>query len=460
MKTTLTHMRILFFMALLLMCHLAKADVDGISESVRSFLLQRFAPIIYPNEIHDVPEQGSGVPVSITWLLRNSQVIAWSGTNYSVLLDKPDVGVANSLVQSHQGGGNMTLGNHYVWGDSPGDTRSWPISIGLGEGVYGRVWKPWPDLYPYVYSVQYFLLLTWNETAYSGGFGNHESDWVCVDYAIDVRSGYENPPIIHAVYHAHGPQNFITPELLKMENGHPVVYLEKGTNEAWPNAGGRGFTGWPNSNGFETDGNWDNTDWWKNLLTGWLTFGTQDINEDKVVREHNGNGNRYATHNIPDIGGYSNGTPVSLCGEEGTFLLTYQGQYGTFAGNPPFVNDITPPNGPPFQSKMWSRSWAPNGPWSPLRDPFSPDTSGFYINTTAGYTFKVPSLRDPTYVDFNVQQEGDGSSGLPYRNPLLGLAMTAPSGTIVIQPGTFSQQFQINQAVTLRAPNGSVTIGH
>lgn len=439
----------------------ADADGDGIPDEIENQLLARFAPIIYPNEIHDFPEGGSGVPVSVAWLLRNSRIMFFNSatTNWAVAADRPSVSAALAQVNASGNGGQVyRLRNYYLWGDAPGDTRSWPISISLGEGVYGRVWKPWAA-FPYIYSVQYFVLLTWNETAYSGGSGNHESDWACVDFAIDVRSGYENPPILHAIYHCHGPQNFITPELLQIENGHPVVYFEKGTNESWPNRGGRGFTGWPNSNGFETDGNWDNFDWVANFFIDWFTLGTQEVNEDKIVREHNGDGNRYATHDVRNIGGVNptNG-PVSLCGDEGLFLLKFQGKYG-FSGT--FPGD--PPEGPPWQDKMWKREWynngIPLGPWTPARNPFSQDISGYYINTTAGYTFTVPPLRDTTYVNVNVASEGTGSSSQPHKNLLLGIAMTADNGTVVMQPGNVSAHFTINQPVTLTATNGVVTLG-
>jgi len=444
----------------------ADLDGDGIDDAIENQLLQRFAPVLYPNEQHDVPEEGAGVPVSVTWLLRNSRIMRV--VPEQVLLDRPDISAAVQFVADS---GNGALGrrirNYHVWGDSPGDVRSWPISIGLGEGVYGRVWKPWPNTHTNLYSVQYFVLLTWNETAYSLGFGNHESDWLCVDYTIDARLGFENPPIIHAIYHNHGPQIFVTPELLESENGHPVVYVEKGTNEAWPNRGTRGKDGWPRSNGFATNMDWDDNEYALIYLSSLLCGPYAPVcalleipivhgftpSEYKIHREHDGNGNRYATHDVPNIGGVSNDVPVSLCGEEGRFLLQYQGLYGWESSAPG-----DPPESPCWQAKMWNREWT-DGPWSNSREPFSPDTSGFHLFATDGYTFSVPTLRDATYVDFRSQREGNGSSTLPYKNLLLGIAMTADNGTVVMQPGSFPSRFEINQPVTLTAPSGAVTIG-
>jgi len=439
----------------------ADADGDGIDDAIEYQLLQRFAPVLYPNETQDAPGEGVGVPVSVTWLLRNSLLIHSVG-DFQDVLDRPRAAAAISFLDSQGGGDDFHISNHHIWGDSPGDERSWPISSTLGEGVYGRVWKPWPNSHPYIYSVQYYVLLTWNETAYSGGFGNHESDWLCVDYAIDVRSGFDNPPVIHAIYHNHGPQIFVTPELLEFQGGHPVVYVEKGTNEAWPNRGDRGKFGWPTSNGFATNGDWDDAaSWWQDLLFGSLTFGPEEISEYKVHREHFGFGNPYVTHDVPNIGDINptNSQPVSLCGNEGLFLLKYPGKYGLICTEPG-----DPPRGPRFQDKMWARAWTnisglPRGPWIALRDPFSPDTSGSYLYTTAGYAFAVPQLLSPTYLDSNSSREGNGSSGLPYRNLLLGIAMTQPGGTVSIQPGSIPLNFHINQPITLTAPAGTVTIG-
>lgn len=60
-----------------------------------------------------------------------------------------------------------------------------------------------------------------------------------------------------------------------------------------------------------------------------------------------------ATHDVRNIGGVNptNG-PVSLCMTRGLFLLKFQGKYG-FSGT--FPGD--PPEGPPWQDKMWKREW-------------------------------------------------------------------------------------------------------
>jgi hypothetical protein len=453
-------------------------DGDGIDDDKEYQLLQRFAPVLYPNETHDTPGEGVGVPVSITWLLRNSLLLNYCQPEH-VTLSYPSVAAAIQFIGPSGGCTGFFISNTHIPGDSPGDERTWGISAALGEGVYGRVWRPWPGSYPKIYSVQYYVLLTWNETAYSGGFGNHEGDWLCVDYAVDVRCGFDNPPIIHAIYHNHGPQMFVCPELLEFdERGHPVVYVEKGTNEAWPNAGDRGVAGWSRSRGFTTDGNWDDAGNWMSDLADVLSLGTQDVSEYKIHREHFGAGRPYVTHDVPNIGDINpmNQLPVSLCGDEGLFILKYNALYGIDTDSPPFV-DLASPNGPPFQNKMWNRDWTkdgvPLGPWTPARAPFSSDTSGFHLYEAStnniftaqtwpsdqSYNFFVPQLRDTTHVEFSAPQEGNGSDLCPYRNLLLAIAMTQAGGTVVMQPGAFAMNFEVNQMVTLTATNGVVTIG-
>jgi hypothetical protein len=451
----------------------ADLDADGIDDATEYQLLQRFAPVIYPDETHVAPQEGVGVPVSITWLLRNANLSAPANPGFRWFLDRPSVVDAINFYSTRADPASWRIENYYTTGNAPGDERSWPHAMASGEGVYGRVWKPWAS-HPYIYSVQYFGFFTWNETAFDFGNGNHEGDWMCVDYAIDTRGGFENPPILHAIYHNHGPQMFVTPELLELQDGRPVVYLERGTNEAWPNRGGRGTSGWPRSNGFATDMHWDHKlGPWQDFFT--TLFG-QEVSEYKIHREHFGEGAPYQTHGIPNIGDFSNNAPVSLCGGEGTFILTYQGRYGTEFTDILDLADVNSPTGPPWQDKMWKREWLddagnPIGPWTARRGPFSSNTNNFYLYSTTvlgpglppvvleQFSFSVPQLRNVTYVDVESPREGNGSAALPYRNLLLGIAMTEEDGTVFLQPGSFRKNFEINQAITLTAPNGPVEIG-
>src|SRR5207249_4087262 len=109
-----------------------------------------------------------------------------------------------------------------------------------GKGLYGRVSK----LNGTLYNVQYFLLMAWDETAYNGGFGNHEGDVICLTFDVDL-SQMDKPRITAAVFSNHDRELFVEPSALDMPDGHVRVYLEKGTNEPWPNKGTRGYGGWP-----------------------------------------------------------------------------------------------------------------------------------------------------------------------------------------------------------------------
>jgi hypothetical protein len=58
-----------------------------------------------------------------------------------------------------------------------------------------------------VISVQYYILLTYNIPRAHGRQlnphgGEHEGDWICLDYGVVVRNGL--PRIVHAIYHNHG----------------------------------------------------------------------------------------------------------------------------------------------------------------------------------------------------------------------------------------------------------------
>jgi hypothetical protein len=103
--------------------------------------------------------------------------------------------------------------------------------------------------------VNYFLFLTWNQTAYSGGEGNQEGDWLCLDFQVTATDP-RRPSITHALYHNHGRILLVERSAVELRAGQPVAYLEAGTNEPWPNRGGRGFGGHPRR-GVRATKSWD-----------------------------------------------------------------------------------------------------------------------------------------------------------------------------------------------------------
>jgi hypothetical protein len=77
--------------------------------------------------------------------------------------------------------------------------------------------------------VNYFLFLTWNQTAYSGGEGNQEGDWLCLDFQVTATDP-RRPSITHALYHNHGRILLVERSAVELRAGQPVAYLEAGTN--------------------------------------------------------------------------------------------------------------------------------------------------------------------------------------------------------------------------------------
>lgn len=412
------------------------ADGDCIDDAKEQFLLQALAPILRPDQVHPVAVEGTGVPVSMSWLLSECSIMVGPSHSPQTIAVQPGLAGAVALLPNSTPG--WGLDNPYKWGQSPTAPRSWPISVGLREGVYGRVWRPWEETHPHLISVQYYVFFTWNETAYSFGWGNHEGDWLGVDYCIDDRIMVASPAIMHAVYHNHGRQLFMTPEALVLTNGRPRIFTELGTNESWPNAGTRGKDGWPQSNGFATNRDWDDT------------FGASEYG---ICREHNGNGEYYdfvVGPPIPNIGEID----YPLAGDTGTFLLGYPGLYGRIAIDPPFA-ESDPPTGPPFQNKLWRRAF--DGPWSQSGGPFDTDASG--LTMSAGYTFSpIPQLAD-AFVNPNAVEQGVGSSQRPFTSIALGASYVTDGGQVWIQSSSTPGAFSCSKPVTLRALNGAVTIG-
>jgi hypothetical protein len=190
---------------------------------------------------------------------------------------RSDIGMPTSW-DAAQREGNVGMYAHVVRGDRPGD-----------------------------FVVQYFMLLCWNETAYSFGVGNHEADWLTVTFLVSlpeysqegnwekvdqpvskyterewqsisagaiIKSDRKNPTqardefkAIGSVFHDpalfkrrivwarminHGRYIDVAGRNLEWEETkfgtRVVLYMENGTNELWPNSGDRGYGGWPASN--------------------------------------------------------------------------------------------------------------------------------------------------------------------------------------------------------------------
>ena len=194
-------------------------------------------------------------------------------------------------------------------------------AIRLHKGVFGHVKKLQGE---HMFSVKYILFLAENVTNFPGGEGYHEGDWLCVDFQVhskfrpgeDGKFDYE---LLYGVYHHHGKQT-VTRDIQKTPDGRPLVYMERGVNEAHPDAGGDDYF----------DG----------------------------VREHDGKGLPYDTR-----GGVRNlNTSEDI---DCQLVRNYRGKWGNyvidrFSWVPWIGQDIENPEGPPWQPKMWDRSFSKN----------------------------------------------------------------------------------------------------
>lgn len=433
-------------------------DGDGVVDKYEQYLLDLYAPVLYTHEVYVPFQERVGIPVGADWLVRHSKV--WFDD--VVIAEYPSLYQAIAMCQVLDSS-RMRLENVQLWGGDGAEPRTWDHATWTAEGSYGRVWRPWPDEYPFLHSVQYMLYLTWNETSFSGDEGNHEGDWTMLDLTVDTEANMMRPPVIHAIVHNHGRQLFVDPEALLSEGGRPQVFSEKGTNEWWGNPGLMGKSGWPRVNGWATNADFDTAcdelDWFE-----WFGCVLGDVSEEKVSREHSGAGYRMdfsvSGRAVPNIG--DNG--VSLCGPEGTFIQLYAGKWGRLTGGT--FSEGDPPTSPVYNKKMGQREWLdgenppqPVGPWSALGSPWQSDLPKFIAYTLPGYEYYVPQKRATVFVDASADWQGDGTVNRPFRGVDLGAAMTTDGGTVMIRPGTYDGPVVMRKRVILTAPNGGVTIG-
>ena len=211
--------------------------------------------------------------------------------------------------------------------------RSTEVAIREGNGVFGHVAHLEADCY----SVKYFLFLAWNETAFFGGEGNHEGDWLCLDLQVTADDPTK-PHIDYAFYHNHGRVLLVEPDALYLRDGRPVAYMEKGSNELWPNRGGRGLGGHPPSGV---------------LATKYWPSGEGENSEYMVVREHRGQGLVYDT-----LGKVCN---LEVCRDLNCRLvLEYRGEWGERRVNRfQWLSGVkvTSPPSPRWNAKMWDRDF-------------------------------------------------------------------------------------------------------
>ena len=223
---------------------------------------------------------------------------------------------------------------------TPGNSKA----IQQGRGIFGRATERGQTENALICEVSYYLFLTWNVTAYDKGEGNHEGDWIAVDFQVYVPNGdVSNAYIMYGLFHNHGRVLLVDKKLVEMdkEEKRPLIYLERGTNEPWPNAGGRGFNGWPD--GVKTTKLWP--------------CGEGLESEYKVVREHRGSKVKYDTHKkVKNL----DGSPEE--DDEIYLFREYRGQWGEYDDDDYkwlHGQDATNPRSPRWNEKMWKRNFVP-----------------------------------------------------------------------------------------------------
>ncbi len=223
-------------------------------------------------------------------------------------------------------------------------------AIASGSGVFGAVSPLDEEADPLQqrWAVKYFWFNAWNETAFPHGEGNHEGDWGCVDLTVELPflagkgADIASARVVDAIFHEHGRPHRFSREDVEFEpqSGRLRVYLERGTNEAHPRAGGAG-----DYKGIDLNPRFLGLD---------FDFLDQSY---PVIREHRGGGYEYdlrsAVLHLFDEELQRSNLDVQL-------VVNYHGEWGEyddddFKSVPLIGHDVTNPPGPLDNAKFRDR---------------------------------------------------------------------------------------------------------
>jgi hypothetical protein len=358
----------------------SSSDFDGdcIDNYTETILLNQFSPRIALNDADDA------IPIRVSDFLARSELIR----KFKHLDTRPGHGgivVEDNLILPRPV--PLSMAPPSFRDQRPNDyddyyalRQVYPVDPVLDQSVraaaranarwYGRVSHP-TEFLPGVYTVQYYALLWYNIVNTFNGDGNHQGDLICIDFTIDDRDP-GNPKILEAIYHNHGRQLFVEPEALRfVDQTHPMVFLEEGTNETWPNPGGPAYLGWPT-----------------------LGVLTNDVSEHKAddevfvepgdfFRGHEGT-DQWFTPAVVNIGEYDtvnkgivDNRPIGVDQLEARWMLEFSGRWGGDDYQPEivFAGDVGPrvdsPNAVRFNRTMWNRQFQ-YGDLNAVLDPAAP----------------------------------------------------------------------------------------
>lgn len=412
------------------------SDRDSVPDSIESQVLSALAPVWYS------PEPSHTGPQSIEWMCRHGFVRYYLPGNSSQQRYPtgepaltPDQFLSELTSLRASGAYDFQWGyynadddryNNVSW-----DPMGWAYCQSNDKGVYGRVHVSPDD--PHLLSVQYYMHFGWNETDTPPGCdaGNHEGDWVGVDFDVDATN-LLRPRIVRAFYHNHGRQIFIeSPEALNFSGSHPHVYLERGTQEAWPFAAEHGMSYWDQIPACISTNKrlmWDDCPMeMESGCNGGYT----------AVREHEGTGGGFF---IAPLNVGERCAPADNA--EARFFFRFDGKYGSeFHSGCYWVDYLNAscPSGPPHAEngeKMWYRMFDRTRNWSPV-----------YINQVVVHVSTTPGTRR------------SGFEGEPVSRLSSALPLAQPGGTIRMQSGSYTDvPMTIRQSVRIEAVGGPVTI--
>jgi hypothetical protein len=330
-------------------------DNDGIDDRNEQILLEKYSPLYKYS--YDLQEELFR-PTDAIWYIKHCNLLTSGGGSINIpqaTLQTPSILIDPS---NNNGGNSSIYVNHsktpyslnlpnllYSGGYLDGDGHDWPEIVAKGNiGLYGHV-TPIPNS-PGMYKIEYWQFFAYSRatTGWIGFLGaifgpqvagavatvgDHAGDWTTVQLVVQAETGIGgivNDKIVSIFHYHHGDESrfdmsnttMSRPEAgnikvfaqgdsydaentvaLAMDNHsglyvHPVVYIEWGGHEFWPNVQG----------------------------------------SKTASAKHNGSGQySYVCHDIPNLGEVE-----SPLGDDFRIIMGFNGHWGSFNnvnGNPP-----------------------------------------------------------------------------------------------------------------------------